>query len=77
MCRDEAILVDAAAVPAADLIAVIEQTQMRFYGHEIKDDIYCLMFYGLEDVNVVFDTSIAEYVLDPSRNKYELKSLAP
>ena len=76
MCRDEAILVDAAAVPAADLIAVIEQTQMRFYGHEIKDDIYCLMFYGLEDVNVVFDTSIAEYVLDPSRNKYELKSLA-
>ena len=76
MCRDEAILVDAAAVPVADLIAVIEQTQMRFYGHEIKDDVYCLMFYGLEDVNVVFDTSIAEYVLDPSRNKYELKSLA-
>ena len=33
------------------------------------------MCYGLTDYDIAFDTSIAEYVLDPSRNKYELKNL--
>lgn len=44
-------------------------------GHGVKDDIYALMFYGLENARTVFDTEIAEYVLDPSRSGYDFKNL--
>ncbi len=76
MHSNEALFVDTAAVAVMDLIAAVEKNRMRFYGHEVKDDIYCLMFYGLKNADIIFDTSIAEYVLDPSRSKYELKNLA-
>lgn len=44
-------------------------------GHDIKDDLYALMFRGYSNFKTVFDTAIAEYVLDAAKNKYDLKTL--
>lgn len=68
--------VDAAAIGSGSVIEKLNNLNLSFIGHETKDDIYALMFFGLSEYNIAFDTAIAEYVLDPARSKYELKNLA-
>ncbi len=76
MDQTSAYFVDAVLIKIENIIEQLNQLNLNLIGHEIKDDLYSLMFFGLSQYNVVFDSSIAEYVLDPSRNKYELKNLA-
>lgn len=47
-----------------------------FYGHDLKEDYYMLMHYGLKTADSRFDTAVGQYVLDPGRSNYELKALA-
>ena len=61
---------------AEAVIGWLNQAKLRFFGHDIKNDLYCLMYYGLTAISVEFDTAIAEYVLDVSRNQYDLKTMA-
>ncbi len=61
---------------APAFIDLLNEKQFKFIGHDIKDDLYSLMFYGLNRLDVAFDTAIAEYVLDVSKNKYLLKDMA-
>lgn len=75
MGEEKAYLVDMVSVDCRILTEKLNRLKLNFIGHEIKNDIYALMCYGLTDYDIAFDTSIAEYVLDPSRNKYELKNL--
>ncbi len=76
MDNDNAFLVDAVAAGCNALADKLNSLQLNIMGYEIKNDIYALKFYGFKEYNIVFDNSIAEYVLDPSRNKYELKNIA-
>lgn len=48
---------------------------VKLTGHGLKDDIYALMNCGASWYDVEFDTEIAEYVLDPSRNSYDFRNL--
>jgi len=58
---------------------------IRLAGHDLKSDYYALMANGFDllpgssKTNSIFetefDTSIAQYLIDPSRSEYSLKSL--
>ncbi len=71
-----ALYIDTTLIPPAQLADALNRRRLSFYGHEIKDDIYQLMCHGLHDFDVCFDTAVAEYVLDPSKNSYSLKNVA-
>lgn len=57
-------------------IEYINNEKPEVQGHEIKNDYYMLMHYGLKECNTYFDTAVGQYVLDSSRSNYELKTLA-
>ncbi len=74
--KQTAIYVDWQQVGLEAVIEVLNEKQFSVFGHDIKNDLYCLMFYGFTAIEVAFDTAIAEYVLDVSRNEYQLKTMA-
>ena len=76
MDNEQAFFVDCTRVNPGDAADLIGRLNISFTGHDIKDDIFSLMCFGLSDLKIAFDTAIAEYVLDVSRNKYDLKTLA-
>ena len=63
-------------VSAAMAVSALNRQKLSLWGHDIKDDLYALTMFGFSQYEVVYDTAIAEYVLDVSRNNYNLKSLA-
>lgn len=76
MGEKQAYFIDTGPVNTKTAVEKLDELGLNVMGHDIKDDLYALMYFGLSKYNVIFDTAIAEYVLDPSRNKYELKNLA-
>ena len=73
---DVVYYLDCRAIPAEICARKLNTLQLRLWGHDIKDDLYSLMRYEYQDFEVSFDTAIAAYVLDVSKNRYDLKSLA-
>ncbi len=67
------------------LAEIILREGILISGHNLKEDYYALMANGILDVpaaakagavfNTEFDTVIAQYVLDPSRSDYGLKTM--
>ncbi|MBQ6900474.1 MAG: DNA polymerase I [Firmicutes bacterium] len=76
MSDDKAFFADCVSVSPAEITEVLNESKLSFTGHDLKDDLYSLMCYGLTNYDICFDTAIAEYVLDVARSKYELKTLA-
>lgn len=76
LCENKASYIDVATIGINNVIDALNKYKICFVGHDIKDDLYGLMYHGLKDFKVNFDTAVAEYVIDPSRSKYELKNLA-
>ena len=72
----EAYLIDAGAIKTDRILEALNRQQFSLWGHDIKNDLYMLVFYGYRDFRTGFDTAIAAYVLDPARSQYELKNLA-
>ena len=50
--------------------------QTRLFGHNLKYDWMCLIRHGFIIPRLAFDTMVAAYVLNPSRNGYGLKELS-
>ena len=61
---------------AEETVRILNDSGLKFAGHDIKKDYYTLMWYGLEDPVTAFDTCLAQYVLDPGRSSYDIKNLA-
>ena len=76
LSENKACYIDAQAIGINNVTDALNKCCINFVGHDIKDDLYGLMFHGLNNYKVVFDTAVCEYVIDPSRSKYELKNLA-
>ena len=76
MSDQNAFLVDCSRINPEEAAAFLDDLELSFVGHDIKDDIFSLMCSGLKRFKISYDTAIAEYVLDVSRNKYDLKTLA-
>lgn len=58
------------------VIAFLQRKAFQFIGHDLKDALYALFYYGLNEANVAFDTAIAAYVLDVAKNRYDLQTMA-
>ncbi len=54
----------------------LNNSKVSIIGHDIKEDMYVLSMYGLTSFNCSFDTSIAKYLLDPTRSTYDLDAIA-
>lgn len=70
-----AYYIDAVKIPPENIAEILNKFDFHLIGHEIKDDIYCLMSRGLENFNILFDTAIAEYVPEPGKSSYSLKNI--
>ncbi len=75
MTCEKAFFVDCVSVNPVMVSHNLNNLSLSFIGHDIKDDLYSLMYLGLKDFKIGYDTAIAEYVLDVARNKYDLKTL--
>lgn len=52
----------------------IVKKKCKLVGHDLIKDIYVLMYYGMSDFDIAFDSAVAEYVIDPSRSSYDIKT---
>lgn len=56
--------------------AVFEETAVKFYGHDIKSLIVYLKWKGIAFSGMAFDTMIAAYILNASRDTYTVSELS-
>lgn len=54
----------------------IKENNISIFGHYLKTDIYALMYLGISEFNVAFDTAVGEYVLNPTLGDYSIEELA-
>lgn len=57
-------------------VDLANEKKPAFAGHDLKNDYYMLMNYGLNECNTDFDTAVGQYVLDSSRSNYDIKTMA-
>lgn len=76
MCGKDSFFVDCSIVSPKEAVKALNALDISVIGHDVKDDLYSLMYFGFDNFKVSFDTAVAEYVLDVARSKYELKTLA-
>ncbi len=55
---------------------IMEDSGVLKTGHDIKQDILLLRRYGIDVGPIGFDTMIAAYLLNPSKNSYRIKDLS-
>lgn len=65
---EESILLDR-------LKLLFEDTNIQFFGHDIKYDMHVLARYNIALSTINFDTMIASYLLQPQKNRHSLSSL--
>ncbi len=75
MREGEGYYIDCTRLSAAVVADKLNTLSLKPVGHDLKNELYSLMFYGFADFETAFDTAIAEYVLDSSKNNYELSSI--
>ena len=56
-------------------VAVLDAKKLHYSGHELVRDYFALFSYGLKNIVTEWDTSVAGYLLDPSRSDYTLKAM--
>jgi len=65
-----------------EVFRILERTSPEIIGHHLVDDYYALIANGADMLNsketifsTAFDTAIAQYVLEPTKSNYELKTM--
>lgn len=59
-----------------DIIEYLNSLNLNIFGHDLKNDLYILMSRGYMNFKISFDTLVAEYCIDVSKSKYDLKSMS-
>lgn len=75
MSENKGYYLDCQSMKINNIIDKLNNIRINYIGHQLKDSLYSLIYYGLSNINIVFDTAIAEYILDPSKNKYDLDTI--
>ncbi|MEA3489105.1 MAG: DNA polymerase I [Candidatus Omnitrophota bacterium] len=55
---------------------MLEDGSVRKIGHDLKKDMLALRSRGIDVKGAAFDVMIADYLIDPSRPKYDLEGMA-
>lgn len=58
------------------IIMILNEKKPAFAGHNLVEDYYALMCHGFDAAETLFDTSIAAYLIDPSKSDYSVKNIA-
>ena len=58
-----------------ELIGVLEEKKLKFFGSGLQQAYYLLMRKGLQTAETLYDCSVAAYCLAPTRSDYSLKVL--
>lgn len=61
--------------PLEDGLEEIFKNDSKKYGHNVKEDWIILMAQGIEPKNIVFDTKLAQYMINPGQSNYEIQEL--
>ncbi|WP_324824145.1 DNA polymerase I [Sinanaerobacter sp. ZZT-01] len=58
-------------------IELLNTCSLKFAGHQLQTEYYALLSNGLSAhcLDTAFDSAIAQYLLEPTRSKYELKTI--
>ena len=56
-------------------IELLNEKKLSFSGHELIKDYYALIYAGLRQIETDFDTAVAQYVIEPTKSNYNLKTL--
>lgn len=59
-----------------ELIVLLNEKKLKLIGHDLIKDYYALMYKGFTCPITEFDTAIAQYVIDPTKSNYNMKTLA-
>ncbi|MBI4651237.1 DNA polymerase I [Candidatus Desantisbacteria bacterium] len=59
-----------------EIKSIFENPDIKKIGHNIKSNLIIFHKYGINPKNITFDTSLASYVLNPSRRTHEITELA-
>ncbi|MDY6038066.1 MAG: DNA polymerase I [Eubacterium sp.] len=54
--------------------SALKAKNCKLIGHDLIKDIYAILYNCEYAFDVKFDTAVAEYVIDPSRSNYDLKT---
>ncbi|MEA4922091.1 MAG: DNA polymerase I [Eubacteriaceae bacterium] len=55
---------------------IINNRDLRFMGHDIKNDYYMMLNMGIDSFDTAYDTAVAQYVIDSGRSNYDITALA-
>lgn len=66
-CQEQGVL--------EEVVKLLNEKELYIIGHDLKNDYYPLMFAGYTKMLTKFDSAIAEYVIDPTKSNYEIKTL--
>ncbi len=72
---ENAYYVDFRLVPMDAFRDTLKEIDMKLYGHDIKDQLYGLMAWGIGLKDISFDTSIAEYCIDVTKKDYSFRTV--
>ena len=61
---------------AESIKKLYQNEDIKKVGHDTKEFITWLFKYGVELKGIIFDTMIAEYLIDPLRNSYPISNLS-
>src|SRR5690606_8547755 len=56
-------------------IEYFEFDEIEKYGHMMKIDIFALLKINIDIKNIVFDTMIGQYLLNPAQSNYSINEL--
>ncbi len=57
-------------------VSMMNKLTIRLVGHDIKRDVFLLKQMGVANIELLFDTSLAQYILAPDAKDYSLSTLA-
>ncbi len=69
---------------AIKLIQFIKESKMKLMGHDMTETLYPLLYLAYSKgingdrgrfFNIEFDSAVAQYLLEPSRSKYDLEAM--
>ena len=82
LCKDAIALatnendIAIASITTKDIADIFEDKSIKKIGHNVKGDIVKLNESGIKYNNLAFDTMIAAYIINPSRNNYDIAELS-
>lgn len=58
------------------VVNYLSEKEISLVGHNLKEDIFPFVSMGINELNLKYDTQVAEYVKNPSKRDYNIETLS-